>query len=172
MNICEGCGHIFDDGEERRIQVIPGLTERVCPICGDYYVKAANCRECGDVFPSDELYYGACRKCLKKAITYDTAEQFLCHGNGELMDEFMFEVFYESDTPRHVSSKLHRAIIERFKQRVASDKMLSSPMYGREPEFLNALIDYIWDSNGEMGKEDFAEWLQQARNSTEQSARN
>ena len=160
MNICEGCGHLFDDGEERTVTVIPGMVERVCPVCGDSYDTAVQCKPRGKWFPEhlivngEHCAYDYCAKCLENAITYENARQYFI--DTDLMTWFIFCFFYESDVPRHVSDKLKQACIQRFDQQVALDKMRTSKFYNEQAVLLPLIKEMIMDGNGH---EDFAYWL-------------
>lgn len=72
MYICLECGHIFDEGEEKRWSESRGeywgmpcgeeLTG--CPICEGDYEKAEKCIICGSAHLEDDLHSGVCDECI------------------------------------------------------------------------------------------------------------
>lgn len=160
MNICDGCGHLFDDGEERSVTVVPGLVEKVCPICGDSYGPARYCAGCGKPFPESELFEDWCSSCLRDTVTYETALDYLqseeIQGVPLLLD-FMFSVFYQQTVKfgYAISDKLMYACRERF-LRQRNDDLLCG-----KSEFLNMVRDYILEDH--TNKTYYAEWLYDRR---------
>lgn len=84
--VCLDCGHIFEDGEERRyddiLDVIDGVPyaepSACCPICGGQYEDASICRKCGGAFAPDkvvgDLY---CRECLDEFMTAENMKRYI-----------------------------------------------------------------------------------------------
>ena len=72
MYKCLDCGHIFEDGEEKRYTEnvgecfgFPAYQEfRSCPICGGDFEETVRCEICGEEHLSEELNGGVCDSCI------------------------------------------------------------------------------------------------------------
>lgn len=72
MYICLECGHIFEDGEEKRWSESRGefwgmsCSEEMigCPICGGNYEESKKCVICGSAHLEDDLHGGVCDECI------------------------------------------------------------------------------------------------------------
>lgn len=70
---CRRCDANFETPDSKRelassdpVMYIPF---GVCPYCGsDDYVKAVECKECGDWYDEDVLIGGICKDCLAEAM--------------------------------------------------------------------------------------------------------
>ena len=74
MYKCADCGHVFEEGEQAiwcedrgEFWGMP-CTERLegCPKCHGCFEEATECKECGELFLSDELYDGLCEDCQEE----------------------------------------------------------------------------------------------------------
>lgn len=72
MYKCLDCGHIFEDGEEKRYTEnvgecfgFPAYQEfRSCPICGGDFEETQRCEVCGKECLKEELSGGVCEDCI------------------------------------------------------------------------------------------------------------
>lgn len=62
---CLECGHIFEEGESKRIREDDGYI-CVCPICGGDFKKTVNCSICRGEFLEEELNGGVCDECINE----------------------------------------------------------------------------------------------------------
>lgn len=150
MYKCVECGNIFDDGEQRTVREDYGETISVCPVCGGAYEEAYNCIKCGDVFLINELNEHICSDCLRDAVTYDTALEYLNAKNELVM--FMVGCFYESDWTPHKPSEAFRAAMEENYRRMKCNDLLTD-----KETFLNCIRSFILED--ECSKGEFAKWL-------------
>lgn len=80
MNLCLDCGHLIEEGEERRWEERYGFTHGTCekfsccPLCGGCYVKVKPCTICG-CYPAEEYEEdeylpngGICKECFDDSI--------------------------------------------------------------------------------------------------------
>ena len=65
---CTVCGHVFEDGEEKRWTEDYGEGFSGCPCCASGYEEATTCENCGGVYLSDELYGGLCEECIDGVV--------------------------------------------------------------------------------------------------------
>lgn len=151
MYRCVECGHVFEEGEQMRYTESHGEKFSVCPACGGGYETAYNCDECGNVLSEDECFEGLCAECLSEKICYGTALNYF-KSRGIVVD-FMLDKWYESTAPANPSEKLVEAMEENFRREAANELLLN------RDQFITAIKQYIMDDDGNMGKQDFAEWL-------------
>lgn len=76
---CLNCGHIFDEGEERRWIEPHGEEMTGCPLCSEGYERTRQCKMCGGEFLEDELFGGICQDCID-GYSYDID---MCYKIGE-----------------------------------------------------------------------------------------
>ena len=164
MYRCCDCGHLFEDGEQAVWYENQGECHGVtamerfsgCPLCHDDYEEVHQCKECGDWHYEDELYDGWCEKCLRETINYDTFFEY-CEANKDeqYLDIFvMSELLGGMDCPKNVSYEFHQLMIDTYKRRVAEARL-----FGKSDEILSACIRFIMDDDGEIGRENYADWL-------------
>ena len=167
---CESCGNLFEEGEQAVWYENQGECHGVtamerfsgCPLCHDDYNEVYQCNECGDWHYADELYSGWCEKCLRETINYDTFFEY-CEANKDeqYLDIFvMSELLGGMDCPKHSTVEFHSLMVERYKQEVKLDRDTES-ILGRKTSlnFLDACIRFIMDDDGEIGRENYADWL-------------
>ena len=170
MYRCENCGHLFEEGEQAVWYENQGECHGVtamerfsgCPLCHDDYNEVYQCNECGDWHYADELYSCWCEKCLRETINYDTFFEY-CEANRDeqYLDIFvMSELLGGMDCPKHSTVEFHSLMVERYKQEVKLDRDTESVL-GRKTSlnFLDACIRFIMDDDGEIGRENYADWL-------------
>ena len=93
---------------------------------------------------------------LEKAITYDTALKYLT--DRDFLMHFMLCKFYGCGSePEKMSDKFRKAMREAFLRAVRDDQIC------RELTFLNCIRMYILYDDGEFGRNDFAEWLEEQK---------
>ena len=164
MYRCENCGHLFEEGEQAVWYENQGECHGVtamerfsgCPLCHDDYEEVHQCKECGDWHYEDELYDGLCETCLRETINYDTLFEY-CEANKDeqYLDIFvMSELLGGMDCPNNVSYEFHQLMIDTYKRRVAEARL-----FGKSDEILSACIRFIMDDDGEIGRENYADWL-------------
>lgn len=162
---CTDCGYVFDyedAGGVRENHWLDGEymgyeTFLVCPNCGGDFEDTVECHECGEAFTEDEIYGDKwCEKCLRETINYDTFFEY-CEANKDeqYLDIFvMSELLGGMDCPRNVSWDFHQLMIKTYKRRVADAKLL-----GGKFEFLVDCIRFIMEDDGSIGRENYADWL-------------
>lgn len=64
MYKCLECGHIFDDGEEKKWTEGYGEELIGCPICSGTFAEAKTCIICGSEYLDEELWNGVCHDCV------------------------------------------------------------------------------------------------------------
>ena len=166
---CLDCGHIFCEDDIGWIEEKHHLdghwvgTEHFlcCPNCKGNYEEAQDCCECTEFFTRDELYAGWCEKCLRKTIDYDTFFEY-CEANKDerYLDIFvMSELLGGMDCPKNVSYEFHQLMIDVYRARVDDIKSVMTASYKAVIDILPACIRFIMDDDGEIGRENYAEWL-------------
>ena len=164
MYRCCECGNLFEEGEQAVWYENQGECHGVtamerfsgCPLCHYDYEEVYQCKKCGDWHSEDELYDGWCEKCLRESINYDTFFEY-CEANKDeqYLDSFMmFYLLGGMDCSDKVSQEFHRLIVETYKRRVADAKLI-----GVRFGFLAKCIRFIMDDDGECGRENYADWL-------------
>lgn len=160
---CLVCGHLFEDGEQAVWEERHGLDappyERFngCPVCRGDYDETKPCVSCGSEYTDSELYEGWCEKCLREKITYDSFFEY-CKDSQNEHDIDVFVMGYLLGgmyCPSNVSSEFHQLMAETYKRRVADAKLLGEQLSG----FLPDCICFIMDDDGSIGRDNFADWL-------------
>ena len=167
---CTDCGYVFDIEEAGGVrenhwldgEYMGSETFLVCPNCGGDFEDAVECHECGEAFTEDEIYGDKwCEKCLRETINYDTFFEY-CEANRDeqYLDIFvMSELLGGMDCPDNVSYEFHELMVDTYKDRVEQIKR-DKAMFGKShDEFLDACIRFIMDDDGEIGRENYADWL-------------
>ena len=169
MYKCCECGHLFEDGEQAIWYENQGechgriAMEKFggCPICKGDYEEVHQCKECDEWHTEDELYDGWCEKCLRETINYDTFFEY-CEANKDeqYLDVFvMSELLGGMDCPKNVSYEFHDLMVQEYKERVEQIKR-DKAMFGETyAEIIDACIRFIMDDDGEIGRENYADWL-------------
>ena len=165
---CTDCGYVFDYEDRTVVKESHGFddgfyeTFSCCPNCGGDFEDAADCCECGETFTENELYSGWCEKCLRETINYDTFFKY-CEANKDeqYLDIFvMSELMGGMDCPKNITYEFHQLMIRFFEKKVGFFKFYEEAI-GRKSsdEFLDACIRFIMDDDGEIGRENYADWL-------------
>lgn len=166
---CTDCGYVFDIEDARAVRENHWLdgeytgyeTFVECPNCGGDFEDAADCCECGETFTENELYSGWCEKCLRETINYDTFFEY-CEANKDeqYLDTFvMCEILNCEYVPKYSSYEFHELMVQVYKERVEQIKRDKS-MFGKTyAEIIDACIRFIMDDDGEIGRENYADWL-------------
>ena len=63
---CYNCGHIFEEGEQKRWVEPHGERVQGCPCCGGAYEKTLKCEICDSEHLEEELNGGVCDECINK----------------------------------------------------------------------------------------------------------
>ena len=162
MYRCCECGNLFEDGEQAVWEETHGLDSPPyekhsgCPVCKGDYEEVHQCRDCGDWHSEDELYDGWCEKCLRETINYDTFFEY-CEANRKhnYLDTFVMCYLLNCDeVPDHPSLDFHQLMIERYKVEVKCAKH-NENFFG----LLKACIRFVMDDDGDSGRENYADWL-------------
>lgn len=74
MYKCVECGHIFEEGEEKRWDEYQGecfgfpYYEQMdgCPVCKGNFEKTVRCKLCNSEHLADELWSGVCEGCIEE----------------------------------------------------------------------------------------------------------
>ena len=164
---CTDCGYVFDYEDRTVAKENHGFNDgfyetfSCCPNCGGDFEDAADCCECGETFTENELYDGWCEKCLRETINYDTFFEY-CEANKDeqYLDIFvMSELLGGMDCPKNVSYEFHDLIVQEYKERVEQIKR-DKAMFGETyAEIIDACIRFIMDDDGSIGRENYADWL-------------
>ena len=167
---CRECGHTFREDDIGSIEEKHFLDGHYagsenfycCPECHGDYDDADYCCECDEVFAEDELYSGWCEKCLRATINYDTFFEY-CEANkdDQYLDIFvMSELLGGIDCPKHSNYEFHQLMIDVYKKEVDAIKFYEN-QFEHKPsgDFVDACIRFIMDDDGEIGRENYADWL-------------
>ena len=165
---CESCGNLFEEGEQAVTYEHHGFYQppyeeiHSCPVCGGDYEEVHQCKECGDWHYEDDLYDGWCEKCLRETINYDTFFEY-CEANKDeqYLDIFvMSELLGGMDCPKWISYEFHQLMVRVYKERVHTVTRGGKSDGKLHPDaFLSACIRFIMDDDGEIGRENYADWL-------------
>ncbi len=143
MYICTQCNHIFEKGEEKKIEEYRGecfgfpVCEEyyVCPVCGENYEEAIKCSICGEYYLEEDLMNDICDNCLDNEVDYDNVLRFLT--NTDELKYFVFDFFFSSE---YFGDTLEKAINDEliwwFKRKVFEEKL------NNKTEFLDILKEY------------------------------
>ena len=159
MYKCSNCGEIFE--EPNSIKEDWGETFYVCPYCDDDYEEAHQCKECEEWHTEDELYDGWCEKCLRETINYDTFFEY-CEANKDehYLDMFVLTEFLGSmDVPKDITDEFHQVMVYEYKMKQNVAEFAENTMQTKQFSFLDACIRFIMDDDGEIGRENYADWL-------------
>ena len=171
---CTCCGYLFDYEDRTVVKESHGFddgfyeTFSCCPNCGGDFEDAVDCCECGETFTENEIYDGWCEKCLRETINYDTFFEY-CEANKDeqYLDIFvMSELLGGMDCPEWISYDFHQLMISEYKRRV--DPVSSyERMFGKKAsdDFLAVCIRFIMDDDGSIGRENYADWLNEREGS-------
>ena len=154
---CCECGHLFEDGEQAVWTEAHGEKWSGCPICNAGYEEVHQCKECGDWHTENELYDGWCEKCLRETINYDTFFEY-CEANKDenYLDIFVMSEFLDMDMSEHSSYDFHQLMIKVYKERVSWAKNHPTSLID---SFIVSCRRFIMDDDGEIGRENYADWL-------------
>lgn len=118
---CLKCGHIFDEGEEKRWKSYIGELwgraiyeeERGCPLCKSEYEETTICELCGSAHLESELTNGVCEECIEKYSTIDFCYEIGNKDKKEIkINGFLTTMFEESA----IEEILYNYLVERSKQ--------------------------------------------------------
>ena len=166
---CTDCGYVFDYEDRTVVKESHGFddgfyeTFSCCPSCGGDFEDAVECHECGEAFTEDEIYGDKwCEKCLRETINYDTFFEY-CEANKDeqYLDIFvMSELLGGMDCPKNSTVEFHSLMVEYYKREVKLDRDTES-ILGRKTSinFLDRCIRFIMDDDGNIGRENYADWL-------------
>ena len=164
---CTSCNYVFDYEDRTVVKESHGFddgfyeTFSCCPNCGGDFEDAIECHECGEAFTEDEIYGDKwCEKCLRKTINYDTFFEY-CEANKDenYLDIFVMSEFLDMDMPKHSSYDFHQLMIRLYREKVEGIR-IDINLFGKShDEFLDACIRFIMDDDGEIGRENYADWL-------------
>ena len=149
---CLECGHIFDEGEERRWIEPHGEHMTGCPVCGCAYDEACQCDRCGSFHLSDELYHGLCLDCLKELATPHNMADW-CEPDTLLAEQF-YGFYYDSliaDSSEQLRQLLRGGLLQRY----AIDKL------NNRHDAADKCFEFI--NSSEVLKYDFAEWIKKGK---------
>lgn len=156
MYKCESCGRTFEEQkhytESHGFEHPPFEEWDGCPFCGESgAVEIGSCSCCDKIVDADELYHGYCETCLKLKCTYDAALDFM--ESRDLLGKFFFWMFNDGSEPQYIGQDLLEVFAEIYRRRKANDLLTNSH------EWLDAVQEFILDSDGHFGKDEFANFL-------------
>lgn len=164
---CCECGHLFEEGEQAVTYETHGFYQppyeeiHSCPVCGGDFEEVHQCKECGDWHYEDELYDGWCEKCLRETINCDTFFEY-CEANKDeqYLDTFvMCEILNCEYVPKISSDEFHQLMCRTYWERVSEIKR-EKKVFGKTfREIIDACVRFIMDDDGEIGRENYADWL-------------
>ena len=167
MYRCCECGNLFEEGEQAVLEETHGLDSPPyekwsgCPVCNGDYEEVHQCKECGDWHTDDELYDGWCENCLRETINYDTFFEY-CEANKDeqYLDTFvMCEILNCEYVPKISSEEFHQLMCRTYWERV-SEIQRERKVFGKSfSEIIDACIRFIMDDDGSIGRENYADWL-------------
>ena len=165
---CTDCGYVFDYEDRTVVKESHGFNDgfyetfSCCPNCGGDFEDAVECHECGEAFTENEIYGDKwCEKCLRETIDYDTFFEY-CEANKDeqYLDIFVMQELLDMECPKHSSYEYHRLMIQVYKEMsefvVGYEKAFGKKSTG---DFLDRCIRFIMDDDGEIGRENYADWL-------------
>ena len=165
---CTDCGYVFDFEDRTVVKESHGFNDgfyetfSCCPNCGGDFEDAVECHECGEAFIEDEIYGDKwCEKCLRETINYDTFFEY-CEANKDeqYLDIFvMSELLGGMDCPDNVSYEFHELMVDVYKSRIDDIKSAMTASYKAVIDILPACIRFVMDDDGEIGRENYADWL-------------
>lgn len=165
---CTSCNYVFDYEDRTVVKESHGFNDgfyetfSCCPNCGGDFKDAADCCECGETFTENELYDGWCEKCLRETINYDTFFEY-CEANKDenYLDNFvMCYLLNCEEVPKYPSWDFHQLMIKHYKECV--DAVTSwEKLMGKKhiDDFIVDCIRFIMDDDGSIGRENYADWL-------------
>ena len=166
---CYNCDRFFPD--EAVVQRRDGETALhiyCCPHCGvDDIGESEECAICGKEFPEGETSHGFCLGCLRDAIDYDVALEYIKPDRDGGLAQFIlndwFGAHFEEGAIQGGSSDALNAFLEETFRRLVADEKLRCAMCKQEKaRFLEAcrLFCLPYYPNGDFGVEgqQFAEW--------------
>ena len=163
---CTDCGYVFDYEDATAVKEDHGFDDfpeifRICPNCGGDFKDAVDCDHCGETFTEDELYSGWCEKCLRETINYDTFFEY-CEANKDenYLDTFVMCYLLNCDeVPKYPSWDFHQLMISTYNNYVRSIKEAKARGSKYVCDILEDCIRFIMDDDGEIGRENYADWL-------------
>lgn len=88
---CDECGHIFEDGEEKRWVEPHGEEMKGCPICGGTYSEGKECELCGRCI-TDGVFCDDCKEYLIKKF-----QEIMCNNFTDEQRKFINELLEEGE---------------------------------------------------------------------------
>jgi hypothetical protein len=163
---CKSCGYLFNYEDRTVVKESHGFNDgfyetfSCCPNCGGDFEDAVDCCECGETFTEDELYEGWCEKCLRKTITYDTFFEY-CEANKKdhYLVIFVMEEILEMDPVYTYSERFYSVMQELYKKAVCAAKNDDVFIGKHFNGLINSCIRFVMDDDGEIGRENYADWL-------------
>lgn len=99
MYRCEKCGHLFEEGEQKKWEENGGEIWQGCPICEGAFEEAETCEVCGAV--AEELHGGVCDECIKENSNFETCYTVSKNEKEEIkINVFLANFFTESEIER------------------------------------------------------------------------
>lgn len=160
MYKCNGCGEVFEQPKEAR--ETHGFTDgthetlSVCPCCSADYSEAEQCKQCGEWHFEDEIFGGLCADCITDEVDYITAHDYL-RTVDDALNIFIFEKWLDSSVPKKSSEKVDLLCSRLYWEAVNEERAAESD------KLLRKVRGYIIEEDGDFGKADFAEWLNERR---------
>lgn len=105
MYKCEKCGHLFEEGEQKKRYEDNGEEWQCYPLCGGDFEEAETCEICGAV--AEELHGGVCVECIKENSNFEICYKASEESKEEIkINSFLAEYFSASDIEKILFDRL------------------------------------------------------------------
>ena len=110
MYKCVACGHLFEDGEEKKVVDMHGFSHGageefyVCPSCNGEYVEVEICPICDEWKEKKDFHGGVCNDCIdSKRYDVDICYKIGKHSVDSVeLNGFILKMFDDIETIEHV----------------------------------------------------------------------
>lgn len=117
MYKCVCCGHLFEDGEEKKVVDMHGFTNgagetfNVCPVCEGEYVEVDICPICNEWKEKEKMNNGVCDSCINnQAYNVDVCYKIgSCEKVDVELNGFLMSLFDVEDIEMILMSKIKKS---------------------------------------------------------------
>lgn len=105
MYRCKECGHLFEEGEQKKRYEDNGEEWQCCPLCSGDFEEAETCEICGAA--AEELHGGVCDECIKENSNFETCYEVSETSKNEIkINSFLAEYFGASNIEKILFDRL------------------------------------------------------------------